>query len=503
MIEWQRSIKIRAPVITECPMGLFDIQMGDNAVRFRLQYMLAMREKDRIPDSTIKSLRDYLVTLDPKHVLGECTEVLPMEFQGDPQNLPRKVGEHPDVLIRLILLYAYLRSPDRAVNSGSTREEVDADQTIVNLLWWVFVKYAFQNTEPLYLPQATKLFTKYESWFIPLLKENWEIDPDRCCDIMMTWFINGLEKYGALVRHTDPQNHPVMRQLFRHKAGVDISISLLDYQNQDERIPLFDANKDRAVISAFTVLYYAARVKRLYHDEDVLMAVIKCLAGIFLDLNFYDTPEDYRPRGYDGLRKMGMEILGTASKEALQNAAVKCRTETQFSHIRDTLVSLYDRCRRCAENAFSPPPNINHEHYQEIIRRFSDCAVSLTNVLEFILILLPGDRLMRLRLRHYDTTTTICKLIDIFVAKPDNGPGSARRAHPVAAFSRVPKPARENLGLLMKCCAKYLQALHQEWGGDEVVEGDMIVQRDIILELAVEGDVAGEILLRAERATRF
>ena len=41
---------------------------------------------------------------------------------------------------------------------------------------------------------------------------------------MMGWFLNGLEKYGTLVRHTEPQNHPVMRQLFRHKVGIEVAI---------------------------------------------------------------------------------------------------------------------------------------------------------------------------------------------------------------------------------------------------------------------------------------
>ncbi|KAF3317056.1 hypothetical protein TWF173_001061 [Orbilia oligospora] len=484
-------------------MGIFDIRLGDNGIRFRLQYLLAMREKEKIPDSAIKSLRKYLTKLDPKHVLRECSEVLPADYQGDPQNLPRKVGEHPDVLIRLILLYAYLRSPERAANSGTPRGEVRPSRTIINLLWWVFVKYAYQNTEPLYLPQAIKLLTKYEEWFIPLLKENWEEDPDRCCDIMMGWFLNGLEKYGTLVRHTEPQNHPVMRQLFRHKVGIEVAISLLDYQHQDDRIPIFDPNKDRVIISAYTLFYYAVKVSQKYHDEDVIMATIKTMAGTFLNVNYFDVPEDYRAKGYDGLRKMGMELLGAANEAALENAAMKCRTETGWNNIRDTLVSLYERCRRCAEHAFNPPPNINGDHYQEIIKRFNDSAVCITQVLELLLILIPRDRLMRLRLRHYDTTTTICKLIDIFVSKPDTAPGSHRRVTPVAAFSRVPKPARENLGQMMKCCAKYLQALYREWSADDVVSGEMMVQRDIILELAAEGDVAGELLLRAERATRF
>ncbi|KAK6360864.1 hypothetical protein TWF730_006980 [Orbilia blumenaviensis] len=486
-------------------MEIFDIKLGDNAIRFRLQYLLAMREKEKIPDSTVKTLKRYLVKLDPKNVLEECTEVLPLEYQGDPQNLPRKVGEHPDVLIRLILLYAYLRSPDRAANSKKTaREEVEPDQTIVSLLWWVFVKYAYQNTRPFYLPQAIKLFTKYESWFIPLIKENWKADPDRCSDIMVGWFLNGLEKYGTLFRQTEPQNHPIMRQLFRHQAGVEIAVCLLDYHTHAERIPLFDSNKDRIIVSAYTMLYYAAKVSQKYHDEDVLTATIKTMSHVFLNIKYYDIPEDYRPEGYEGMRKMGMEILSGAKPAALEKALVVCRTEANWNTVRDTIVGMYDRCRRCASNAFSPPPNVNQAHYDEIMKRFNDSAVCLTHVFELLLILIPRDRMMRLRLRHYDTTTTVCKLIDIFVAKPDKTPGSSnRRATPVAAFSRVPKPARERLAQLMKCCAGYLQALFREWSADDAVDSEMLVQRDIILELAAEGEVAGDILLRAERATRF
>lgn len=301
---------------------------------------------------------------------------------------------------------------------------------------------------------------------------------------------------------------------------------MLDYHNQDDRIPIFDPNKDRVIISAYTMFYYAVKISQKYHDEEVLMATIKTMAGTFLNVNYFDVPEDFRPKGYEGLRKMGMELLAAANDAALENAAMKCRTETGWNNskhpllfylyqinsplkcvriyvARDAIVSLYERCHRCAENAFNPPPNINGEHYEEIIKRFNDSAVCLTQVLELLQILIPRDRLMRLRLRHYDTTTTICKLIDIFVAKPDTAPGSHRHVTPVAAFSRVPKPAREHLGQMMKCCAKYLQALYREWSADDVVDGEMMSQRDIILELAAEGDVAGELLLRAERAIRF
>ncbi|KAK6498480.1 hypothetical protein TWF481_011071 [Arthrobotrys musiformis] len=484
-------------------MGIFDERLGDNAISFRLQFLLAMREKEKIPISALKALRKYLTKLDPKHLLRECSEIAPVEQETDPQNLAKRVGEHPDVLIRLLLLYAYLRSPDRATNTNSDRPEVEPNQNIVNLLWWVFVKYSYQRTEPHFLPQAIKLFCKYEDWFIPLLKENWEEDPDRCSDIVMGWFLYGLERYGMLVRHTEPQNHPVMRQLFRHKAGAEIAISLLDYHNHDDRIPIFDGNKDRVIISAYTMLYYSVKVSQKYHDEEILMATIKTMAGVFFNHEYFNIPEEYRPKGYHGLRKMGMEILTTANEAALENAAIKCRTETAWNDIRDTIVSLYEKCRGCAELAFNPPANITDEQYAELIKRFNDSAVCLTQVLELLQVLIPRDRLMRLRLRHYDTTTTICKLIDIFVAKPDTTPGSHRRATPVAAFSRVPKPARENLGQMMKCCAKYLQALYREWSADDVVDGEMMVQRDLILELAAEGDVAGELLLRAERAVRF
>ncbi|KAF3917154.1 hypothetical protein ABW20_dc0100147 [Dactylellina cionopaga] len=441
-LDWQESVKIRAPIITDNPMGIFDPIMGDNAISFRLQFLMAMREKERMTDATAQSLKSYLIKLDPKEALHECTEVVPLEKQCDPQNLPKKVGEHPNVLIRLLVMHAYLRSPDRATHIKRFRETACPEPNIVGLMWWVFVKHAYQHTKPLYLPQEVKLFIKYEDWFLPLVKEHWEAQPDRCADILMGWFITGVEKYGIIVRHADQQNHMTLRQLFHHKFGIEVPIAFLEFHDNDDLIPIFGPLKHRVIVSAFSLLYYLVKADQLFHNEEVLINVIKTMAETFIRPEFYSTPEEMRPKGYQGVWKMGMEILNTASYAALEKAVLRSRDNTYWRHY------IY----------------------------------------------------MRKRLREYTTVAPVCNIINMFTEKPDapsNLPRGAPR--PMAPFTKVPRGTRGALGNLLQSCSKYLTAIFRDWESDDVVSAEMLEQREGILGLAMEGDVAADMLLKMDR----
>ncbi|EPS39568.1 hypothetical protein H072_6633 [Dactylellina haptotyla CBS 200.50] len=497
---WERSIKIRAKVISECPMDIFDSNIGDNGIRFRLQFLMAMIEKEKLPDTAAQSLKEYLMTLDPQHALDEFDQLVTVETLPKPRDLTTLVGEDPYVLTRLLTLYCYLRSPEKTGQNKRRKGKIELEPEIIALIWWVFVKESYENARPLHFPEEIALFTTYENWFLPYIKEQWGASSSRCTDILMGWFIYGLEKYGTILRDTEQRSHATLREFFHHKFGVEVAIALLQFQGRDQLIPIYERVKHRIIVSSFSILYFLVKNDHLYHDQEILLAIIKLLAETFIRSEWYALPEDQRPKGYYGVWKMGIEILNAAPYISMERAVIKCRDETYHEETRETFSALLKKCHRFGIGILHPPTNPNDTDNVVMIRNFNDAAVSLSHAIEFLLVLIPKDAYMRSRLREYHTVAPICGFMNMFVEKPEipaNYPRTAAR--PIAAFMKVPRASRGALAGLLQALTKYLSAIFKNWEKEDFLDAGMLEQRDRILGLALEGDIAADMLFKMDR----
>ncbi|KAK6525380.1 hypothetical protein TWF694_005519 [Orbilia ellipsospora] len=481
-------------------MGIFDPAMGDNAIRFRLQFLLAMKDKDKIPQSAFQSLRTYLIKLDPKSVLDEFDEVVLVETVSKPQNLANKVGEDPYVLIRLLVLYAYLRSPEKGIRLQQGRDHANLESKIVALEWWVFVKNAYDNVKPNYLPQEIKLLLAYEDWLMPLLKDQWESHPDRCTDILLGWFIAGIEKWGTIDRYQEPHDHKLLRLFNQYKLGIKVPIAYLEYHEREDQIPVFEPMKHRVTVSAFTLIYHYVQDNNLFNNEEILIAVVKHMFESFVRPAWYKVSEDRRPKGYTGVYSMGMEILRGASETTMARVALKSRDETHHSHTRDTFLYLMKNCKNNGMGMLGP-----RQQGQENVKvhRFIDASWALSNVLDLLQFLIPVDAYMRHRLREYDTVAQFCHFINFFTEKaepPRNIPREENAA--TAAFLKVPLVTQPYLAGLLLSLSNYLKAIFETWEKDDYVEPRMLKQKDAVLDLATEAVVAANLLFRMERARK-
>ncbi|KAJ6258357.1 LOW QUALITY PROTEIN: Zinc phosphodiesterase [Drechslerella dactyloides] len=497
------ALQMRAMVVKKSPMGLWDAALGDNLIRFRLQFFYAMRERERLPDVSKKSLKAYLSKLDPKKTLMGCHEVVPVEEAEDPYNLPRKVGEHPEVVIRLLVLHAYFRHGD---HQGGKRVVDPADATILNLLWWVLVKEAYQrtSTQPLFLESTTKLFLKYEDWLLPLVREHWDADPRRAADILMYWFINGIQKHGIIARHADQQNHPLLHQIFDCQFGVEFPIELLNYHHGEDLVPIFEPMKDRVIVSAFSILYYLVKGSQVFHDVDIIHIVLKTMSNAFATPDYYLQPENRRPRGYYGMYKMGMEILTATSQAVFEKAIMRVRNDLHILPIQETLSFLVKKSTLEGDAMLKTPLDaVDREAITTAnIRKFNDSAMCLRNLLEFIIICAPRENVLRMRLRRRAIVAPLCFLINYFTEKPDIAGLPRGAPRPVAIFARVPAMSRAALGNFLQTGSRFLNMLLKDWAAEETVSQDMLDQRESILNLAMEADVAGDMVIKMDRAGR-
>ncbi|KAF3921855.1 hypothetical protein AA313_de0208256 [Arthrobotrys entomopaga] len=490
-----------AKIVTKCPMGIFDPAMGDNAIRFRLQFLLAMNNKEKIPQSTLQSLRTYLMKLDPKCVLDEFDEIVFVESVQKPKNLAKKIGEDPYVLIRLLALYAYLRSPDKGIRHQQGRDHANLESKIVALEWWVFVKNAYDNAKPNYLPQEIKLLLAYEDWFLPLIKDQWESHSDRCTDIILGWFIAGIEKWGAIDRYQEPESHRLLRLINKYKIGPRVSIAFLQYHERGDQIPIFEPMKYRVTVSAFTLLYNYIQENKIFNNEEILMAVVKHMFESFVRVDWYEVPEDRRPKGYTGVYAMGMEILRAAQESTMARVALKSRDETYHSHTRDTFLYLIKQCKNYGIGMLGPRQRDRDSNV--MVYKFIDAVWALSNVIDLLLVLIPADAYMRHRLREYDTVAQFCHFINLFTEKTEPVRILSREENAAAAaFLKVPVAAQPYLAGLLESLSNYLKAILEGWERDDYVEPKMLKQRDKVLDLAAEAHVASSLLFRMERARK-
>ncbi|KAK6331179.1 hypothetical protein TWF696_003246 [Orbilia brochopaga] len=497
------ALIMRAMVVKSSPMGLWDMTLGDNFVRFRIQFLLAMRDKERLPDASKKSLEAYLKKLDRKKKLAVCCEVTPVDEPEDPQNLPRKVGEHPEVIIMLLILHAYFRHGERQKGKRPSAS-VSADPTILNLLWWVFVKEAYQRAgaDTAYLRTTTKLFSKHEDWLLPLVKEHWDADPRRGADILMCWFATGLDRHGLIVRHADQNKHKALRQIYEHQLGIEFPLELLKYGNASNPVPIYEPVKDRVTVSAFSVLYYLVKEGQLFHNQEVIETVIRTLANTFTCPEYYLDPEERRPKGFYGMYKMGMEILSTTPHAVFEKAIKRCRAELHILSIQETTSLLVKNSEQHAASMMQPDTDAQDVRaaIAASIRSLNDSLTSLRNLLEFIIICAPRETVLRMRLRRRAVVVPLCTLVTFFTEKPDISSVPRGAPRPTALFAKVPAGSRVSLGHFLQTSAKFLDMLFKGWPDEDQLSEEMMEQRELVLNLATEADVAGDMVLKMDRA---
>ncbi|KAF3905666.1 hypothetical protein ABW21_db0207843 [Orbilia brochopaga] len=497
------ALKMRAMIVKANPMSLWDPALGDNFVHFRIQFLILVRERNDLMSSSKKSLEAYLMKLDSRKHLHGCCEVVPVEEPEDPQNLPRKVGEHPEVLIRLLVLHAGFNSGLRQ-SSKLASESVPANATMLNLLWWVFVKEAYQRTEPSYLAATTKLFAKYEKWLLPLVKEHWDADPRRAADIIMPWFVAGITRDGLIVRHADQRNHATLRQIYAQGFGIELPLEFLKYGMGSNLVPIYEPMKSRVTVSALSLLYYMAKDGKMFNNPEIIEVVIRTLAMAFTSPDYYTDPEAQRPKGYYGMYKMGMEILSATSQPVLEKAILRSRADVSIASIQETVEFLVGTANQHAVTMIFPPQDAGDEEAirAEGVRGFIDSASGLRNLLDFLSMCTPRDAALRSRLRHHGIISPICTLINFFTEKPDNTNiprGSPRR---LALFSRVPAGSRATLVGFLDTAKNFLNLLFKAWPSEEKLTAEMTQQRDKVLDLSLEAEVASEMVAKVVEAWR-
>lgn len=106
--------KYKANIVENFPQGTWLPDIGSNFSKFSIQWVNIMNNREKLTESHLVSLGSYLAHLDVHSFIGRCHELIEYEKSDDPpfDRLVKAVGEHPSVLVRLLLLYAYLRGPD-------------------------------------------------------------------------------------------------------------------------------------------------------------------------------------------------------------------------------------------------------------------------------------------------------------------------------------------------------------------------------------------------------
>ncbi|KAF3934526.1 hypothetical protein ABW19_dt0206356 [Dactylella cylindrospora] len=501
-LDWKGYAAITAHVVKSPSMSIWNPQYGDNGIMFRMQFVNVMREKGKLGDSACLGLRSYLLKLDPNNVLSKCHEIQPRESlkkPKDPDQLSRIVGEHPNVLIRLLILYTWCRSPDRAISVRRIRDSVRGEEKIVNLLWWVFIKNAYQRVKPQQIALETVAFEKYYTWLMPVLKENWDAENKKCIDLLMAWFILGIETHGTIIPRTEKQRHATHMRIMSQRLDCDAAIALLHYHDRDDRIPTYIPFKHHVIISAFSLLFSISKNANKQHNEKVLEAVVKTFAETFLRPDFYETDEVSPPKGYYAVGDIIMEMLKSCPDDTLADTLLTCRDHLHFMHTRDTFMAVLETCKTASLLLLRIPADA--EKQPAALQTFNESLDSMTRVMEFLLLCIPNDAYLRKRLRAFSIIAPLCGLINIFTAKPEVSNHTRGTPRPLAKFMSIPKLGRRSLGEFLKTSSKFLDGLFKKWEYDDFLDADMKKQKEGVLDMSLEADVVADMVLRMWKAS--